>query len=171
VPTAFTFGLFRYSDGLVGFNGWEQNHSCAVRLDADAEVSFVVALEGPPAVRDAVVAQIAERLGYSSLPSRAKPCTIGGLNGLNPKDILGVYAGWADGYRADVTIDGGIVACQLSYRGDRFQLLRARLSEDGWLEVASVEVASALEFFRDPKTGRVCLACGFLPYAMTGEAP
>src|SRR4029077_21043262 len=68
-PTAFTNGLFRFSDELIGFNGWQENHSCAVRLDPQDEVSFVVALEGPPAVRDVVVAEIAQHLGYVSVQS------------------------------------------------------------------------------------------------------
>ncbi|HEY2710735.1 MAG TPA: serine hydrolase domain-containing protein [Caulobacteraceae bacterium] len=164
-PTAFTYGLFKFSDGLIGFNGWQENQSCAVRMDPQDEVSYVVALEGPPGVRDVIVAEIAQRLGYESVQSRGKPCTIGGLNGVAPNDVLGVYAGWAEGYEANVTLEGGILACELNYRGDKFQRVRARLEDGGWLVVDSAINASALEFFRDGRTGRVCLASGYLPYA------
>ncbi len=167
-PTAFTHGLFKYSDGLIGFNGWEDNQSCAAQLDPQGEVSFVVALEGPPVVRDIVVAEIAQRLGYASVQSRAKPCMIGGLNGLAPSDVLGGYLGWAEGYEANVTLQDGILACELSYRGEKFQRVRARLEENAWLMVESAASASgALEFFRDRRSGRVCFANGYLPYAMS----
>jgi CubicO group peptidase (beta-lactamase class C family) len=163
---AFTSGLFRYSEGLIGFNGWEQNQSCGVRYDPGGQVSFIVAMEGPPIVRDMVVAEIAERLGYASVQSGGKPCTIGGLNGLAPKEVLGVYAGWAEGYEADVTLDANILDCTLNYKGDRFRRVRARLEDEAWLVVDTIAEASALEFFRDRRTGRIGLASGFLPYAM-----
>jgi hypothetical protein len=169
-PVGFTYGLFKFSDGLIGFNGWEDNNSCAFRLDPQSEVSYVVALHGPPVVRDVIVAEVAQRLGYASVQSRGRPCTIGGLNGLAPGEVLGVYAGWAEGYRASVSLEDGILACELEYRGEKFQRVRARLEDDAWLVVESATRASGLEFFRDRRTGRVCLASGYLPYAMDKAA-
>jgi hypothetical protein len=163
---AFTFGLFKHSDGLIGFNGWDDNQSCAVRYDPMSEVSFTVGLQGPPAIRDVIVSHVAQLLGYWSVQSRAVPCTVGGLNGLRPEQITGGYVGWADGYEANVRLEGADVCCDLIYRRHRFRQVRARLEEGAWLVTESLAKASALEFFRDERTGRVCLASGFLPYAM-----
>jgi hypothetical protein len=168
-PIAFTNGLFKYSDGLVGFNGWQANQSCGVRYDPAGAVSFVVALEGSPIVRDVIIARIAEALGYDSVQSRATPCTIGGFNGLGVDSVIGEYAGWADGYRAKVSLDGDMLACELDYRGEKFRRVRARVEDDAWLVADSALQTSPLEFFRD-KNGRICLAQGFLPYAMSAAA-
>ncbi|MEO8114921.1 MAG: serine hydrolase domain-containing protein [Phenylobacterium sp.] len=165
--TAFTLGLFKYSDGLVGFNGWDSGQSCSVRYDPVSQLGFAVAMDGPPGVRDYVVAEVAQRLGYFSVQSRAVPCTVGGLNGLRPDDIVGDYSGWAAGYRADVTLEHNVVACDLSYESRRFRRMRMRMEDEAWLVVDSAAELSSLEFFRDPRTGRVCMASGGVPYAMT----
>jgi CubicO group peptidase (beta-lactamase class C family) len=164
-PTAFTLGLFKYSDGLIGFNGWEQNQSCAVRLDPQSGAAFVVALEGTPTVRDVVVSEVAQRMGFESVQSRAAPCTLGGLNGLSPQDIVGVYEGWAQGYEARVSVQDTQLQCELSYQKEVIRRLQARLEDEAWLVVDNVAQATALEFFRDEPAGTVCLAAGFLPYA------
>jgi len=164
---AFTLGLFKYSDGLIGFNGFDSGESCSVRYDPVGELGFAVGLEGPPGVRDYVVAEIAQRLGYHSAQSRAMPCTVGGLNGLRPEEIVGDYSGWASGYRADVTLEGDVVACDLTYEARRFRQMKMRMEENAWLVVDSAAELSSLEFFRDPRTGRVCMASGGVPYAMT----
>jgi hypothetical protein len=169
-PVAFTCGLFRFSDGLVGFNGWDRNHSCAVRYDPESEVSFVVALEGPPAVRDAVVSDIAERLGFVCARSRGTSRTLGSLNGLARDAIVGRYTGWAMGYEALVTVEKDIVSCEISYRGEKFQRVSARLEEEEWLVSDTAMRPSALEFFLDRGTGRVCFASGLLPYAKSDKA-
>jgi hypothetical protein len=47
--------------------------------------------------------------------------------------------------------------------------VRARVEDDAWLVADSALQTSPLEFFRD-KNGRICLAQGFLPYAMSAAA-
>jgi hypothetical protein len=166
-PAAFTLGLFKYSDGLVGFNGFDSGESCSLRYDPMGETGFCVGLEGPPGVRDYIVAQIAQRLGFFSSQSRAVPCTVGSLNGLRPEEIVGDYSGWASGYRADVTLDGDKVACDLTYGERRFRHIKIRMEDNAWLVVDTAAELSSLEFYRDPRTGRVCMASGGAPYAMT----
>jgi hypothetical protein len=166
-PAAFTLGLFKFSDGLVGFNGFDSGESCSLRYDPMGEIGFCVGLEGPPGVRDYVVAQIAQRLGFYSSQSRAVPCTVGSLNGLRPKQIVGDYSGWASGYRAGVSLQGDVVACELSYGDRRFRQMKMRMEENAWLVVDTAAELSSLEFYRDPRTGRVCMASGGVPYVMT----
>jgi hypothetical protein len=163
----FTMGLFKYSDGLIGFNGFESGEACSVRYDPVDQLGFSVALEGPPGVRDYIIAVIAECLGYFGVQSRAVPCTVGGLNGLRPDDIAGDYLGWASGYRAGVTLEGNTVACHLTYGAQRFRVMKARMEDNAWLVVDTAAELTALEFYRDPRTGRVCMASGGAPYAMT----
>ncbi len=175
-PVGFTLGFFRYSDGLIGFNGWDRGEACSVRYDPVSQVAFAIALEGTPGVRDLIVAELASRLGYRSIQSRAKPCTVGALNGLSPGEVTGQYLGWADGYVGAVAIDGDILACDLSYRGHSFQQTRVKIEDREWLVAESVEHIGALEFYRDPLSGRVCMANGYAPYAksaefMAGKAP
>ena len=165
--TSLSLGLFRYSDGLIGFNGWEENQSCGARFDPVDQVSFVVALQGPPTLRDRLVDEIAERLGYPSIHSRPAPCTIGGFTDLTPIEANGDYIGWATGYGARITCVGGALTCEFHHLGRVFQSVRARVEEDRWIVVDRMEQASALEFYRDPSSGRACLSFGFLPYAKT----
>lgn len=165
-PTGFTPGLFKYSDGLTGFNGFEAGDSAAVRYDPLNQISFVVAVKGPPQVRDRIVAEIADRLGYLSVQSRARPCTIGGLNGLSVDEIAGRYQGWAAGYEAEVTVHDGVLICDLQYNDHRFRQLRIDIEENAWLVVDSIEEAASLEFYRDSGTGCICMASGYLPYVM-----
>lgn len=164
---AFTLGLFKYSDGLIGFNGWDTGEGASVRYDPMGQLGFAVALEGSPGVRDYVVAEVAQRLGYHSTQSRAVPCTVGGLNGLKPDDIVGDYTGWAADYRAEVTLDQGAVCCNLHYGSRLFRQIRIELEGGAWLVSKSAAELSSLEFYRDPGTGSVCMSCGGVPYAMT----
>lgn len=167
---AFTMGLFKYSDGLIGFNGFDSGESCSVRYDPMSGVGFAVGMNGPPIVRDYIVAELAQRMGFHCTQSKAVPCTVGSLNGLQPDDIVGDYVGWADGYEAKVTMEGQIVACDLAYEGRRFRLMRLRLQDDAWLIVDSAAELTGLEFYKDPRTGRVCMSSGGVPYAMANPA-
>jgi hypothetical protein len=166
---SFTLGLFKYSDGLIGFNGFDSGESCSVRYDPMGEVGFAVGLQGSPIVRDYIVTELSQRLGFNCTQSKAVPCTVGSLNGLEPDDIVGDYLGWAQGYRAKVTREGEQVACDLSYHDHRFRLMRMRLENDAWLIVDSAAELAGLEFYRDARTGRVCMSSGGVPYAKTGE--
>lgn len=165
-PSAFTLGLFKFSDSLIGFNGFDSGESCSVRYDPQGALGFSVALEGPPAVRDYIVGQIAERLGFNSAQSRAIPCTVGSLNGLQPDEIVGEYIGWADGYRATVRLEDEGVVADLLHQDRRFRQVRIRMEERAWLVADNAAHLSSLEFFRDTRTGRVCMASGGVPYAM-----
>lgn len=167
--SAFTLGLFKYSDGLIGFNGFDSGEACSVRYDPQGALGYCVALEGPPGVRDYIVAEIARRLGYNSSQSRAVPCTVGSLNGLRPDDIVGEYMGWANGYRANVKLDEQEVVADLLHRDQRFRRVRIRMEESAWLVVDNAAELSSLEFYRDARTGRVCMASGGVPYAMTAN--
>lgn len=40
------------------------------------------------------------------------------------------------------------------------------MEENSWLVVDTAAELSALEFYRDTRTGRVCMASGGVPYAM-----
>lgn len=63
------------------------------------------------------------------------PCTVGGLNGLRPGEIVGDYSAWASSYRTDVTLANNIVARDLSC-GDRlFWKFKLRMEENAWLVV------------------------------------
>ena len=95
------------------------------------------------------------------------PCTVGGLNGLRPDEIVGDYSGWASGYRAGVTLEGDVIGCDLTYGERLFRQIRLRMEDNAWLVVDSAAELSSLEFYRDPRTGRVCMASGGVPYAMT----
>jgi hypothetical protein len=164
---AFTLGYFKYSDGLIGYNGFDQGASCSVRFDAQGGIAYSVALEGPPKVRDYILAEIAQKLGYNCAQSRAAPCTVGSLNGLQAADIAGEYVGWAHGFRAHVSLTDEGVAAELTYRDGCFRRLRLRLEEGSWLVAETAAELSSLEFYRDKHTGRVCMASGGVPYAMT----
>jgi CubicO group peptidase (beta-lactamase class C family) len=170
-PLAFTLGLFQYSDGLVGFNGWDRGESCAVRYDPDGQVAFTVALKGPPIARDLIVAQLAARLGYKSVQSVARPCTVGGFNGVEPDEVAGAYLGWAEGYTGTVSVEGATLTCELRYNDQPFSHARVRIEDGEWLVAESAEQVSALEFYRDPMSGGVCMANGYAPYAKTAPDP